>query len=163
LGLLPLVLVRSVEWLWLVYIVAFSQAVIRQFCGPAEGALLPNLVSEDQLLRANSLNTLNENLARLVGPALGGLAAAYFGLTGIPWIVARSFVLAALMIAQLRLAVPPRRTEKNAEPTRLAQRWAALWSEWIAGLNIVIRNPVLTAVFLWTAIVAVGEGVMSVL
>ena len=45
-GLLPILLVRSVEWLWLVYAVAFSQAVIRQFCGPAESALLPNLVAD---------------------------------------------------------------------------------------------------------------------
>src|SRR4029453_185153 len=51
---------RCVEWFWVVYLVAFSQAVIRQFGGPAEGALLPNLVGDDELLRANSLNTLSE-------------------------------------------------------------------------------------------------------
>src|SRR5687768_3361806 len=40
LGLLPLLLVQSQEQLWIVYIVTFVQSVIRQFFGPAEGALL---------------------------------------------------------------------------------------------------------------------------
>ena len=69
-GLLPLLAVRSAEQLWLLYLVAFCESTIAQFFGPAENALLPQLVSEDQLVAANSLNSLNNSLARLIGPAL---------------------------------------------------------------------------------------------
>src|SRR5690349_20630066 len=53
LGLLPLLLVTSGENLWLVYVVAFVQSAMGQFVPPALGALLPHLVQECELLRAN--------------------------------------------------------------------------------------------------------------
>jgi MFS family permease len=59
--LLLLLLVRSAEWIWIIYLVAFLQAIISQFFGPAENALLPQLVDESQLVAANSLNSLNNN------------------------------------------------------------------------------------------------------
>ena len=66
--------VLSAPWWWVVPI-AFLQSSVGQFIGPAENALLPTLVDESRLGAANSLNALNNNLARLAGPALGGLAA----------------------------------------------------------------------------------------
>lgn len=43
LGLLPLLLVNSLDSLWIIYVVAFVQALISQFFGPAENALLPGI------------------------------------------------------------------------------------------------------------------------
>ena len=48
---------------------AFVESTFAQFFGPAENALLPRLVGEEHLIAANSLNSLNNNLARLIGPA----------------------------------------------------------------------------------------------
>ncbi|MDQ2715650.1 MAG: MFS transporter, partial [Chloroflexota bacterium] len=50
LGLLPLLLVHSRESLWIVFVVQFVESCIAQFVQPAESALLPNLVSEEQLV-----------------------------------------------------------------------------------------------------------------
>lgn len=71
--MLPLLLVCPGEPLWLVYVVAFVMAAVWQFVSPAENALLPGLVGPDRLMVANSLNAFNDNLARIAGPALGGL------------------------------------------------------------------------------------------
>src|SRR2546421_9026345 len=38
LTLLPMLLVRSVEWLWLIYVVSFLQSALSQFYVPAEKA-----------------------------------------------------------------------------------------------------------------------------
>jgi MFS family permease len=51
--LLLLLLVRSPDWFWLVYVVAFAEATIGQFFTPAENALLPLLVGEERLMTAN--------------------------------------------------------------------------------------------------------------
>ncbi|HYF61961.1 MAG TPA: MFS transporter, partial [Herpetosiphonaceae bacterium] len=48
-SLLPLLLVRSAEWVWIVYFTTFASSLAGQFFGPAENALLPRLVGEDQL------------------------------------------------------------------------------------------------------------------
>ena len=50
------------------------------FFGPAFGAIVPDIVPDAQLVRANSLNQLVEPIGlRLAGPALGGVAIAAFG------------------------------------------------------------------------------------
>jgi MFS family permease len=162
LTLLPLLLVSSVEWIWLVYLVGFVQATISQFFHPAESALLPQLVGEDQLVAANSLNTLNNSLARLIGPALGGLIA---GMSGLPMVVlldVASFLIAGACIMLIRGA--PTRAPQTSQPVASAAgAWVAVWREWLEGLRLVGRDRTILTVFVILAITATGEGVMSTL
>jgi len=76
--LLVLVLVRpgATERLAILYGVAFTAARLAQCVSPAGQALLPSLVDEADVLVANALNSLNNNLARLLGPPLSGAVAA---------------------------------------------------------------------------------------
>src|SRR5262249_1602000 len=98
LGLLPLALVHSTETVWIIYIVQAFEATIGQFLGPAEGALLPTLVDKDHLMSANALNSLNNNLARLIGPALGAVVVGTLHLGGVAIIDAISFFVAAALV-----------------------------------------------------------------
>ena len=159
-GLLPLLVVRSAELLWIVYVVAFGQSLLAQFFGPAENALLPNLVGEEHLMAANSMNALNNNLARLIGPALGGVLAITLGLTGVALIDAATFLLAALLIALIR---QPDGAKAVAVAETAPRLFSAIWNEWLAGLQMVRSERVLTVLFTIAAITALGEGVLSVL
>jgi len=162
LALLPLLLVRSVDWLWLVYLVAFVQATIAQFFRPAESALLPQLVGKEQLVAANSLNTLNGNLARLVGPALGGLVAGMAGLPVVVLLDVASFLIAGTCIALIRGAQT--RVQQAHIPTASAVgAWVVVWREWLEGLRLLGRERAILTIFVMLAITAVGEGVMSTL
>jgi MFS family permease len=156
-GLLPLFAVRSIEWLWVVYLIAFVQSCLSQFFGPAENALLPQLVEEQDLLPANALNSLNNNLARLIGPSIGGLVAAWGGLPAIAAVDAVSFLASALLIGLLRVS-EPRRTQAEA---RLP--WRSVWDELVAGLRVVRHSRALTTIFGLLAITGLGEGVFGVL
>ena len=157
--LLPLPLVRSVESLWLVYVVAFAQSVVGQFFGPAENALLPTLVNEEHLLTANSLNALNNNLARLIGPALGGATALALGLSGVALIDAGTFLIAALLIGLIRHEETPPTKTADTEKVSLT----AVWYEWAAGLRVIRHENLIAKLFAIEAIVAIGEGIVSVL
>jgi len=53
------------------YAIILVQALVMTFFAPAENALLPTLVRDDDLATANSLNALNDNLGRIIGPAVG--------------------------------------------------------------------------------------------
>src|SRR3954453_10790253 len=81
--LLLLLFVDSADRVWIVYVVAAVNSAVGQFFRPAEGALLPLLVTEGEIVQANALTGLNDNLSRLAGPALGGLVAVGFGLHGV--------------------------------------------------------------------------------
>jgi MFS family permease len=161
-SLLPLLLARSVEWLWLVYLVAVAQSCLGQLVGPAENALLPQLVGPELLVSANAMNALNNNLARLIGPALGGLAAAALGLGWVAMADSATFLVAALLIAGIRLPPLPRAAGPPAR-VGLAAAAARLREEWMAGLRLVAARRRLAALFGLAALMSLGEGVMSAL
>lgn len=162
LGLLPLLLVQSAEWLWIVYVVSFFQSGIAQFFGPAENALLPRVVSEENLIAANSLNSLNNNLARVIGPSLGGLVATFFSLSGVALIDAATFIIAGGMVAFV--TVSGKMEQSSSEDNNRANiSWGAIWREWREGLELIWQEPVVTILFVIIIITSLGEGVFSIM
>ncbi len=159
--LLPLFAVRSIDHLWIVYLVQFAESSIVQFFRPAEGALLPRLVGEQHLVVANSLTATNMNLARLIGPPIGGIIFALLGLRGIIAIDATSFLLASAMIALIRAETRPEGVAAVAKnPT---EALVAVWRDWLAGLRLVPSDRLIVVLFIFTAITGVGEGIISAL
>ena len=159
--LLPLLLVRSADWLWVIYVVSFARSILVPFFGAAENALLPRLVAEADLIPANALNGLNNNLARLVGPPLGGLAVARWGLGGVALLDAASFFIAAALLAIV--AVDGRATRTEPAAPQAANAWAAVFGEWVAGLALVRRDRSVALLVLFVAIAEVGGGVVEAL
>jgi predicted MFS family arabinose efflux permease len=162
-GLLPLLAVRSADQIWLLYLVAFVESTIAQFFGPAENALLPQLVGDEHLVAANSLNSLNNNLARLIGPALGGIVAGLTGVVGVALIDAATFLLAAALVALIGGAYRPAKSTDADAPATIGQAWAAVPREWLAGLQLIVRERVVVILFALIAITSLGEGVFGVL
>jgi predicted MFS family arabinose efflux permease len=130
------------------YCVIALQAALASLFDPAKNAVLPTLVAEDQLVAANSLIGLNQNLGRLVGAALGGAALVAGGLSAIVVGDAASFLFSAVLIWGVRpaKAAAPR---SDAPPPRPGGRPFARGSVRV-GLAV-------------TAITAVGQGLFIVL
>lgn len=80
-GLLPILLVHDRGSLWILYPALFFEAGVDQFVQPAQNALLPQLVSAEELVTANSLNSVSASVSRLAGAALGGILLAVLGLS----------------------------------------------------------------------------------
>jgi MFS family permease len=155
--LLPLLLVRSADLVWIVYLVGFLQSTIAQFFRPAEAAVLPTLVGEEMLVTANSLSSLSQNSARLLGPAIGGLIAVSTGIAGVTLIDAGSFAVAAILIALL--VVPRSAAPGAAEGTQQAS--LAVWQEWLEGFRLVRGSTSLIVLMGIFGLSGLGEGVMS--
>lgn len=66
---------------WHILTLSFIVGVGQSFGGPAYSALLPTLVGPEDLANAISMNSIQFNLARIIGPTLGGLAYTLFGAT----------------------------------------------------------------------------------
>ncbi|MBN8733219.1 MAG: MFS transporter [Acidobacteria bacterium] len=77
---------------WHILTLSFVVGLAQAFGGPAYQALIPTLVKTEDLPNAIALNSIQFNLARVIGPVLGGLALAKlgaawcFGLNGISFI-----------------------------------------------------------------------------
>jgi len=166
--LLLLLMVRSVEWVWMVYVVAFLQSAVSQFFGPAENALLPRLVGEEHLVAANSLNALNNNVGMLIGPSIGGALIGLLGLPGVVLFNSASHVISSMLILLIsrptdsagemaEIADPP-----PAGETAAATR-APLWREWLEGLRLVKEDRVVSTIFAAAVMVLLAEGILHVL
>ncbi len=158
-ALLPLLLVHDAETIWLIYVVRLVSATLTQFFVPAERALLPTLVGEEHLVAANSLNALNGNLARLIGPALGGLLVGFSGLMGIALLDALSFVLSALLIVRIASARKP--DDAAALERKVSIR--GIVDDWLAGLRLARRTPALARILLISTLAMIGEGFFGTL
>jgi MFS family permease len=154
--MLTLLLIQPTGWLWLVFLVTFIQMTLAMFTMPAEGALIPNLVAESQLLPANALTGLGNTIARLIGPAAGGVLLGVFGLSSVVFVDSASFLLAALLVR--RIAVPAR--PAAAPPADVAgtiwTSWRALGREWWEGLQLVRRTRLLAALFIVMNVTSLG-------
>lgn len=88
---------------WEILALSFVVGIAQAFGAPAYQSLLPSLVPRENLSNAIAMNSIQFNLARVVGPVLGGwaltqLGAAWcFGLNGVSY-VAVVFSLLAIQI-----------------------------------------------------------------
>jgi MFS family permease len=96
--------------LWLLYAAAALIAALTGLDAPARIAAIPNLVGSDRVSSAIVLNQVVYQLGDVVGPALGGLIIARFGLAWAYGVDALTFVVAVATLAAMR-PMPPSRTD----------------------------------------------------
>lgn len=76
---LSLLLVRSADQIWMVYLFQTLSVLFASFFNPALNAAIPNLVKRDQLLTANALSSATWGTMLAVGSFAGGVAIATLG------------------------------------------------------------------------------------
>ena len=78
----------------------YALVIILSFCSivfqPAINSIIPLIVDEEEIIKANSLNIFFINLGRLISPAIGGILLSLIGLPIILLIDAISFLLSGL-------------------------------------------------------------------
>jgi MFS family permease len=153
LALIPLLFVQSSADLPLIYIVICAQAALGSAFEPAKNALLPNLVGEQQLVSANALVGLNQNLGRLIGGPLGGVLLAVGDLGLVVAVDVISYALSAVMIWFVRRPAdrrPAGATADAAEPVA-------------TGLVSVLRRRSLRGPLVIVFIASISQGMFLVL
>ncbi len=88
--------------LWFVYTASAVAASFSAFDSPARSAAIPNLVPRERLASAIALNQLLFQVNDVVGPALGGVVIAKFGLVWAYGIDAVTFLAALVTLGMMR-------------------------------------------------------------
>jgi MFS family permease len=161
--LLPLLLI-DVTGVWIAFLVLVASSCVEQLFQPAQVALVPRLIegTDADLITANSLTGVSQHLARLIGPAVGGVAFAVGGLTLVALADAASFLISAVMISLIRgPSFKPVRSD-SIEHAALSA-WRRMAVEWRDGLRVTLDKPILRALLLFMSITRIGEGLTMVL
>lgn len=95
---------------WLLLGLSVVNGVVAAFNIPAWQVLTPRLVPREELTAAITLNGVQFNLARVIGPALGGMILANFGATWLYAVNSLSFLGVILAVMSTPDAPAPPRT-----------------------------------------------------
>jgi MFS family permease len=137
-GLSLLVATDRVE-LWTLYLFAGVLGLINVVDQPARHTIVHDLVGGELLSNAVSLNTVVNNVARAIGPAIAALLVAWAGLAACFLYDAVSFLPALVALATLRLdgQVPSPPARRSAGQLREGVRYAVSVGELLGPLLIV--------------------------
>jgi predicted MFS family arabinose efflux permease len=122
---------------WLLLAFTFALGLGAAMTTPAWQAITPELVSHEEVPAAVALSGVGINLARAIGPALGGLIVAAAGSQAVFWLNAASFV--GVMLVLYRWQRTPRQSALPAEHVLGAMR---------AGVRYVWHAPAMRAVLM---------------
>lgn len=129
LGILLLVLNPDWEPWLIIGLLAVNSLGVALF-GPAEGAVIPTLVADEQLPSANGLYSLTYQLSSAIGTGIGGAAIAVVGVTMVFGFDLGSFwfsALAILLMIRRTAHVPRPKTGSNASFAQgFTEGWKAL-------------------------------------
>jgi MFS family permease len=92
---------------WHIFILSFLTGTAQSFGGPSYQALLPTLVSREDMSNAIAMNSIQFNLARVVGPVIAGLALAGLGAAACFALNGLSFLAVMLSLLVIRSSFIP--------------------------------------------------------
>jgi len=125
--------------LWILYALTAISAAFSAFDQPARGSLVPTLVERSELPAAIALNQMLYQTAAVVGPAIGGLVIASFGVAAAYWVDTMTFgaaIAAAVAIKAPRqvVALPQSIVESLVEGVMYVVRQRLLFSTMVLDL-----------------------------
>ena len=100
-------LVRTADDVWLLYVLTALQLGIGGFFFPTRNAILPDVVSSQELGTANALGSATWSVMLALGAAIGGIVSGAWGIYPAFVIDGLTFLLSAVFIAQIKLDVEP--------------------------------------------------------
>ncbi len=131
---LGLLSVHARSQIWLIYLLLGLEIIFASFFEPARSALLPDLVSTEELLPANALASATWSVALMMGAGLGGVVTFFLGRDVAVIANAASYFVSAMLVG--RIVVSERHLAPAAK--RAAVRSAASLKE---GLDYVLQRP----------------------
>src|ERR1700675_4510908 len=103
----------GVVQIWHILLLSFITGLAQAFGGPAYQALIPSLVEKDDMPNAIALNSIQFNVAVMVGPALAGQALAKLGEKWCFGLNALSFLAPIISLSIIRARFLPLKTTES--------------------------------------------------
>jgi MFS family permease len=151
-GTVPVAAAFEVLSLWQLYAVATVTGVLGVFFEVAHQTYLPRLVENRHLTDGNAKLQANISVASVAGPSVAGFLIEFAGAPGAIAANAVSFLWSAAWLNRIRRPEP---SPPRAAPVPVRRQIGE-------GLRFVLRQPILAAFALNTAIVSLFQSVQTV-
>jgi len=136
-GAIPALSLLGALQLWHIYALALLAGALSPATGAGIRVILPHLVAEDTLPRANALSSTSLQFASLLGPALAGIVVTQVGGAFALLIDAVSFLLMGLLVFSLP------RISGWGEPTssgHVLKEASPVKHKWLGSFELIFRS-----------------------
>ncbi|HLS34875.1 MAG TPA: MFS transporter [Bacillota bacterium] len=131
-----------------IYSLTALMGLLSTFYRPAVRGFVPQIVNKNQLLSANSLRSISQELSGMIGPVLGGTLVASVGLYIAYSINTLTFILSALFISFI--------TVKTATTTNNQKDQSSFWVDFKDGWKAIRERAWLGASILIASLANIG-------
>ncbi|SDG43753.1 Predicted arabinose efflux permease, MFS family [Fontibacillus panacisegetis] len=131
--------------LWQVYLILIIKGVFDVLFSPAKNGKLKEIVPSEQMEKAVSYSSIIEQGSKIIGPAIGGMLTAAFGVSICFMIDAATFLVSACIL----LAVPGKKilSTVKASSVQIEEKTnvekTGFWSELAAGMKLIVSIPLI--------------------
>lgn len=122
----------------LIYALVILLEVTEIFFGAAMSGIMPSIIAKEQLMQANSYNSLVLNIGLLLAPVIAATLYSTFGLKILLIASASGFIISA--IAELFIFVP----QNNTRPEKITIK--AFKTDFAFGIKAIFNNRSLTTI-----------------
>ncbi len=114
--------------IWFILLCIFLIAFLDGWAMPATSSMLPRLVEENELLKANSFVSVMTETAQLGGWAFGGILVAVLNGQNLIWLTFSLFVVSTIMMQKLKDETPFEVKENRQKiGEALKEGWMVIW------------------------------------
>ena len=144
--------------IWPIFILVFVISYLEGFAFPASKALIPRLVSNEELVKANSFLSILNQFVGLGGWACGGILAAVLHGENLVWLTFILYILSTLVLSCISddkevidKKIGTLENEPNSIRTSIKEDWAFIWKSPILRLIHIILSFESMAYVVWIA------------
>src|SRR5438552_8080942 len=120
---------------WQIILLALVNGTFNTVGIPAWQAFIGDLLELEQLKQGIALNSMQFNLSRVIGPALGGFSIGVFGIAGSYYVNAISYIAVIIPL----ILIHPRHRERIS-------RQQGMWQDFREGLSFARKRPSLRVI-----------------
>jgi MFS family permease len=132
---------------WHLFVFTLATGIAWSFTDPVRQSLIPNVVPKEDLINAVALNSIANNATKVMGPALGGLLIAMFGVAGNFFVQSLAYGGVLIMIYWMVVPRTPIQARQSSMFANMKEGLAYVWSNsLVLALILIALVPRLLAV-----------------
>ena len=136
-ALLPGVLTTlGVIQVWHIVLIALINGIFSSVSFPAWQTFITDLVEDGELRQGIALNSMQFNLSRVIGPAIGALSIGVFGIAGSYYLNGLSYIAVIVPLVVMRPVLKVRKVQNEPEGRKMKENL-------VRGLLFLRERPVL--------------------
>lgn len=137
-----------------IFLIVLTQGIFDAFFSPAIRSIVPRIVDKEELMTANSMTTSVNQLATLIGPAIGGVLVGLFGSYIVFIINGVSFLISAIF--EMFIKIPKAEKVEGVKENTFKE-------DLIEGFSYISKSKSIKFIIVFFAIASLPFGAVPVL